>query len=496
MTTIESCYQRIEQNLNVKLIHPHQPDGCRWMLEKELSPVTYNEQQMPCGGVLADEVGLGKTILSICMMIGNVKPRTLVILPKSLVLQWKEQIEKFSSSLQVFILMKSTDRVVTHSGLPVVYLMSHSLLNIRNRVVGTSEVHNYVWDRIIIDEAHMLRNRKSKLFESSMLLRSTIKWALTATPVMNRMSDFVHLMEWIGVSRILCQQEKNDMTAMFILRRTKEDISAKSTPCHIQVKYIPFSSDEEAHLYCKVFHKERNMIKKNTNTNVPDLLEHLLRVRQVCIHPQLYMNGMSMKKKTECEHWNAPVTKIVELLKCVHSQPDDDKAIIFCQFVKEMDAYEKVFMDEGRVCSRIDGTMSISERQKNIDYFTHDPEVKLFLIQINTGGQGINLQMANHIYIMSPNWNPAIEYQAIGRAHRTGQKKSVFVTKFCITSGDESHPFVEENIIKLQEKKKKIIADILNDDRIQNDGVDHVRDMTCGLSSKDIFRIFNIYREE
>ena len=72
--------------------------------------------------------------------------------------------------------------------------------------------------------------------------------------------DFVHLMEWIGVSRNLCQQEKNDMTAMFILRRKKEDISAKSTPCHIQVKYIPFSSDEEANLYCKVFHKERNTI--------------------------------------------------------------------------------------------------------------------------------------------------------------------------------------------------------------------------------------------
>ena len=108
------------------------------------------------------------------------------------------------------------------------------------------------------------------------------------------------------------------------------------------------------------------------------------------------------------------------------------------------------------------------------------------------GKHNINLQ-ANHVYIMSPNWNPAVEYQAIGRAFRTGQTKNVYVTKFCISSGNKTIPFVEENIIKLQERKKVIISDILNDDRIVNDGVVH-KDLV--LNKEEILKLFNIYNEK
>jgi SNF2 family DNA or RNA helicase len=411
-------------------------------------------------------------------------------------MQWKEQIERFAPTVQVHILFKATDKVMWgKTSTPTVHLMSYSLLNRKNSVIGTSEVHNFKWDRIVIDEAHMLRNRKSKLFEASMMLRPDIRWALTATPVMNRMTDFVNLMEWIGVSKGLCQREKDKVCSLFLLRRTKDDIAMESPECNVEVKYVPFSSTQEAHLYCKIFHREQTRIQRNTGSTVPNMLEHLLRVRQLCIHPQLYYDGVSAKTQSVAEDWTFPVTKVRELMANLKRIPRDDKAIIFCQFVKEMDFYARNLADAGFNYCRIDGTMSISERQRNVDTFTVDAASKVFLIQINTGGQGINLQMANHVFIMAPNWNPAIEYQAIGRAYRTGQTKPVHVVRFCITSGDPANPFVEENIIELQEKKKRIISSILRDDRIQHDGVRHNMDMSIGLTKEDIYKIFNIHKE-
>ena len=495
---MEALYDTAVSNINVSLFEPYQSDGCRWMFHRETSNDDFYDNGAVHGGILADEVGLGKTLMSICMMVGNIKPFTLVVLPKSLVFQWKEQIEKFTNQMDIHIIKTSKESLQRQfNGKPQVYLMSQSLLNMKYSVAGTSNVHDYEWDRIFIDEAHVLRNNKSKFYESCLLLKSKIRWALTATPVMNRMSDFVNIMNWVGVSRHTCQTEKHEVTKTFILRRTKEDVvtnDVNQLKCTVQVKYIPFSSRNEAELYLKVFHKERQMIKKkNQKVNVPDLLEHLLRVRQLCIHPQLYLDGMSKKTCDDYGNWDAQVTKLSELLRCVRNQPKNDKSLVFCQFVKEMDEYENLLTANGYRCARLDGTMTIIDRQKNVELFKQNDDIQVFIIQINTGGQGINLQNANHIYIMSPNWNPAIEHQAIGRAYRTGQQKHVYVTKFCITSGDSTIPFVEENIIELQEKKKKIISFLLNDERIACDGVVFNYDMSIGLSAKDIYQLFNIY---
>lgn len=495
MTTVESCFRVIERHLNVDLIAPHQPEGCRWMLSRELDDRLVETIRMPKGGLVADEVGLGKTILAVSMIVGNVKPNTLIILPKSLVLQWKEQIEKFTSFVHVNVLLKSSDTVSwsvneTH---PSVHLMSYSLLNRKNSLVGSSEVHNFTWDRIIIDEAHMLRNRKSKLYASTMMLKANIRWALTATPIMNRMSDFVNLLAWIGVSQELCQREKDQICDVFLLRRTKEDVSVDVPKCETQIRYVPFSSTHETHLYCKVYHEEQRRIKTSEAISMANMLEHLLRVRQLCIHPQLFFDGVAAKLQTEKTHWPFQATKVVELMRCLHSIPFEDKSIVFCQFVKEMDLYAERLKQDGYKYCRIDGSMTMADRQTSVELFTNDSSARVFLIQINTGGQGINLQAANHVFIMSPNWNPASEYQAIGRAYRTGQTKTVYVTRFCITSGDAENPFVEEKIIELQARKKKIISTILRDARIENDGIRHSTDMSVGLTKMDILKIFNIY---
>lgn len=494
---IETMYQRALRDLKTDLIEPYQPTGVQWMLQRETESLSLFEESMPNGGILADEVGLGKTILSISVILGNPKPKTLVILPKSLVSQWESQLKIFAPSLSVHVVgLSDKNRVIEDHG---VYLISQSLLNCRNRTVGTSIVHNVQWDRVFIDEAHLLRNSKSKIFEACCMLRADIRWALTATPVMNRMTDFVNIMRWIGVSQFLCQGEKEAITRTFILRRTKEDVKThnkdlRMARLNVQVKYVPFKSYEEADFYAKVYTKERNKVKTNQNNNTTQLLEHLLRVRQLCIHPQLYLDGISRKKGVSFGKWEHGSTKMTALIESIQAQPKEDKTLIFCQFVKEMDIYEDILNMHGYKCARLDGNMTIHERECMVQTFNKDPDVTVFIIQINTGGQGINLQIANRIYIMSPNWNPAIEYQAIGRAHRTGQQKNVYVTKFCITSGDQKLPFIEENIMKLQERKKQIVANILNDQRIVDDGVVHEKtSLGSGLSAKDIRNLFNIH---
>jgi SNF2 family DNA or RNA helicase len=500
--SIDERMSFLPQRLNGTLIEPFQPEGCKWMLQRELAEEIHPPDgsfQNSKGGVLADEVGLGKTILSICMMILNPKPLTLVVLPKSLVMQWKEQIDKFTSFVTVHVLATSNDKVVlpTSSDKPTVYIISQSRLNSKTRSIGVSAVHGINWDRVFIDEAHMLRNKKSKLHKTCCLLRGTIKWALTATPVMNRMSDFVNLMAWVGVSQQLCQNEKGWVSSTFVLRRTKEDVSGENNlapKCHVQVKRIPFASMEEAVLYSKVFMKERNLMKQETKRkkNVPELLEHLLRVRQLCIHPQLYLDGMSRKTKIPHGRWSSGATKLQELIHSIQQQPSGEKAIVFCQFVKEMDAYMSILSCVGITCIRLDGTMDMKQRGSNINRFTNDPCISTFVIQINTGGQGINLQVANHVYIMAPNWNPAVEYQAIGRCFRTGQTKDVHVTRYCITSGSEEHPFIEEDILQLHERKKRIISIILNDERIVNDGVEYFQDLSVGITRSDIEGLFHM----
>lgn len=489
---MESLYQRVVNNIKTKLHEPYQVDGCKWMLSRELDNEPFFDEFPSKGGILADEVGLGKTLMSICVIIGNPVPKTLIILPKSIVNQWKQQITKFTNMRNIVFVDKSLTSI-SQDG---VYLMSNSLLNSKNKNVGETIVHNVYWDRIIIDEAHLLRNEKSKIHQSVCLLESNIKWALTATPVMNRMTDFVHIMKWFNISRFLCQSEKMSVTNKFILRRTKEDVclynkNLKLPDCKIDVEYIPFKTIKEADLYTKVFLQERKKLTNEKNKTVTDLLEHLLRIRQLCIHPQLYYEGM--KKKTGLSHgeWTGEVTKVSILLKYLKSHKQE-KSLIFCQFKREMDIYEQVLSNEGYNVVRLDGSMNLDDRNVAIEKFKRLSNINIFLIQINTGGQGINLQVASRIYIMSPSWNPAIEYQAIGRAHRTGQQKKVHVKKFVITSNDPNLPFVEENMMKLQDVKKEIIADTFNDQRIMNDGTNIHRNLDGDVSVDDIRNLFNL----
>jgi SNF2 family DNA or RNA helicase len=456
----------------------YQREAIEWMISHETDAEQFKIRDEFCsGGLLADDVGLGKTIMTIGLLLGNHKKSTLIIVPKSLVNQWIQQIHKFAPTL------RTSSNIDDYHTVDIV-VVPNSILNTKQVKSGTSVIHVINWDRVIIDEAHILRNSTSKLYKSCMAIQATYKWALTATPVMNKMTDFINIMRWIGFSQFVCQAEKEYLSTWYIKRRTKEDVHTKKEmiPCNITVKYIQFETKEEDDLYRQVWLESKRKLKENPNKNICTYLEQLLRMRQLCIHPFLYMTSMMKKNSSTCPPEIKGCTKFNAVCKELLNIPKEDKVLIFCHFVKEIDMYMKLFPTNA-IC--LHGKLNDAERVVVLDTFNTNVNIQFFFIQINTGSEGLNLSVANHVIITSPHWNPFIDYQAIGRVHRNGQRKPVYVTTFCIESGKESVKFIEEKILEIQHRKKAIACRILND---------HVKDETNRgtLKMKEMIDLFDL----
>jgi superfamily II DNA or RNA helicase len=245
------------------------------------------------GWVLADEMGLGKSIQLIATMLGNPKPRTLIIVPKSIITQWVEEISRFAPHLSIGVFdgpeRKIEDVDVTIA--PYTLLTTEGWeVRTRRRLSTWSQ-----WDRVILDEAHEIRNKKSKLFKSVCRLQTQIKWIVTGTPVFNSMEDFVSLSTFLGLSKTVVQGMTNKIKDIYILRRTKDDLAKinerlRLPPCYFENVELEMYPDEKQ-LYEIVFLEAqetirdafRNAVSLNAKNMV--ILECLLRARQCMIWP-------------------------------------------------------------------------------------------------------------------------------------------------------------------------------------------------------------------
>ena len=485
-----------------------------WMLDRETSTDLFK------GGILADEVGLGKTMMITGTIVKHQLKNTLITLPKSLIIQWKSEIEKFTNSIQIEVVENDQFELNLDPSVSKVFLVSHSRFNKRG-IEDPSKLSycNAEWDRVVIDEAHAIKNKKSKIHKAVSMLKSEIRWALTATPVMNKMTDFVYTMQWISQGKFTqldCQTTKDSIVSKFILRRTKEDIKEENKQfelpkCHIEINKLNFYTSEEKQLYIEKYNEMQKKIQelKKTlgNQSVIFALELLLRARQICCHPVCYLDGIfkqQLKKKKilgknsellkldENITWDIEnATKLDFLKQKLRSQPSDDKTLIFCHFIKELDIYQSELQKEGFGISRIDGRIDIQERNLIVEDFKTNSNKQIMLVQIHVGGQGFNFQCANRIFITSPTWNPALQHQVIGRCHRTGQTKEVFVNILTIANEDSTQPFVEEKIMELQKAKLNIMADVLNDERLKNFETDEVIQTGNKISFSDVTNIFS-----
>ena len=458
-------------------LYPRQIEGVNWMLEREHSSLG------PKGGFLCDEMGLGKTAQLVTVIKRNKTGPTLVVVPKSIVTQWKNEIHKFAPELSVFVYdgIKRT-RDASEFQRHDVTVCPYSLLT-----EDAPLVHRIEWGRVILDEAHEIRNRRSKRFKSAMQIGATYRWVVTGTPVFNDVRDFVSLCTFIGIDRVDVQCNLETIREKFIIRRTKNKDSIPE--CHFENVELEMYPEEKT-LYAQAFSEAQEMIREmmkrakahgNSTMYNMDILEQFLRARQVMAWPQLYIDGMAKKMDEEMNEWNGRSKKMETLFEMIEQHPDE-KTLIFCQFKGEMN-----YIQEKLTCPvfRIDGTCSKERRESQLAEFNRAPQNSVFLIQVKAGGQGLNIQSASRVYITSPSWNPGTELQAIGRCHRTGQKREVYVKKL-IYKGDEKYPSVDESIVALQVRKSLEYAEVLGDDRLKT----QLPGKSEGLSISEIRNIF------
>ena len=490
---MEEGFKLAVRTLKGRLIAPYQREGVLWMLWRELS----NDIK---GGFLCDEMGLGKTVQTISAMIGNPQKKTLIIVPKSIINQWVEEIDHFAPHLKVLIHHgpKRTNDTETFDAYDII-VSPYSMLVSRDKKEPLTVLHGVAWDRVILDEGHEIRNPSSKIFKSVCLLNTNIKWIVSGTPVYNSMKDFVTLCNFLSIPKNYVLAMKNKVTDTYVLRRTKEDVAKfnirlKLPPCDFENVELDMYEDE-LDLYEDTFSEcsERVKLIFKSSTNIAmhtmEVLECLLRCRQAMIHPQILMDGLARKDGREPDEWLGKNKKTEYLLNSILLHPNE-KSLIFSQFVSEMNLISDLLIKNGIEVFRIDGSVSQEDRVDRIKSFKKSTAHCVFIIQIKAGGQGLNLQVATRVYITSPSWNPATELQAIARSHRTGQTKKVIVKKL-LYNGSEELPSIEHSIMSLQGHKSILCSEVLNDPRMIQQIPTKIKN-NQNITIKDLKKIFEV----
>ena len=428
-------------DMPLTLLPPFQPAGVKWLLDRE------NDDGVR-GGFLCDEMGIGKTAQLVATMCRNPLTKTLIVVPKSIVGQWRNELHRFTDGLMPVRMFDGPNRLERIGDLTQfegVVLAPYSVMN------AQSLLHDYKWDRLILDEGHEIRNSKTKVHQCLAALDAGIKWVVSGTPVFNSMKDFVALCSFVGLTRGDVLRDYERIRQKYVLRRTKESKSAVDT---IELDMYP----EEQQLYTKAFQYGQGLLDSTDNAII--MLEGILRLRQVMTWPQLFTDGLAIKENTDPELYTGRSKKHEVLMESIESHPDE-KALVFTQFTVETDRIQEMLTERGIPTFRIDGHVTDKEeREIRIEQFRQAPPNAVFLIQIRAGGVGLNLQEASRVYITSPAWNPATELQAIGRADRTGQKRTVHVTRMVYRTFPGVNS-IEEFMMDLHEKKSNIVADIL-----------------------------------
>lgn len=413
------------------------------------------------GGILADDMGLGKTIQILAFLQGRerkTKLPSLVVAPKSLVFNWLDEAAKFVPDLKVMRYsgagrtralkeVQSADLVVTTYG------------TLRTDIEKLREIQ---FDIAIVDEAQAIKNPKSLSAMSCKQIRANHKLALTGTPIENSLTDLFSILEFTSPGLLSLSQEKDlaedtrgvlsRMLKPFMLRRTKEKVLEELPEKSEQVLFCEMSVTEKQ-FYTSLRDQYRASIEASIEKNglgksKIHVLEALLRLRQASCHPGLVNPALKGEPSAKLELMLSHIREVIQ---------EGHKALVFSQFTSLL-ALVKTSLDEAQITYEyLDG--QTVDRKKPVERFQTDPDCPVFLISLKAGGVGLNLTAADYVFILDPWWNPAVEAQAIGRAHRMGQVNKVFAYRM-IAKGT-----VEEKILELQKTKKELAESIISEDK-------------------------------
>jgi len=431
------------------------------------------------GGILADDMGLGKTVQCIAYIQSEMESRPdtpfLIVCPASLVYNWKNEFTKFAPNIHAEIATGTIqERKVIHelTDTPDVYITSYHTLRQDLDWYGEKEFHT-----MILDEAQAIKNYASKISQAARSINASKRFALSGTPIENSLDElwaiFQAIMPGFFQDQKSFRNMENETIARlvkpFILRRLKKDV-LKELPDKIETVHYSELNKDQKELYLAYLDRIRSETKDSLESEGIGkgrikILAGLTRLRQLCCHPSLFIDNYEGK--------SGKLEELLEIIK--NGQENGRKMLIFSQFSSMLKIIKQKIMESGQSCFYLDGQTPSKERVKLVDEFNAGTE-SIFLISLKAGGTGLNLTSADTVILYDLWWNPAIEEQAIGRAHRMGQKNVVQVIKL-IAEGT-----IEEKINELQQSKKELIDQVIQTGET----------MLSSLSESDIREILSI----
>lgn len=424
-------------------------------------------QEFHLGGCLADDMGLGKTVQMLAVLQERIRNRkeklpSLIVVPKSLLFNWEHEIRRFTPHL-TWLEYSGPERASLRDQFAKHDLILTTYGTMRR---DAAALKDYSFDYIVLDEAQTIKNASSQVAKASRVLQSQHRIALSGTPIENHLGDLWSIFEFLnpgmlGRSSVFksytsdsSDTESRSVLARglkpFVLRRTKQQVASE----------LPERSEET--IFCRMGRKQRQLYEElrdyyrnsllglirdqGMGKSKMHVLEALLRLRQAACHPALLDRGQE----------EDPAAKLEVLLPYLEELIEEQhKSLVFSQFTSMLSIVRQHLDSRGIPYVYLDG--QTRNRKEVVEQFQNDPEIPIFLISLKAGGLGLNLTAAEYVFLLDPWWNPAVEAQAIDRAHRVGQTKQVFAYRLICTDT------VEERILDLQKKKRDLAFAILEE---------------------------------
>ncbi|MDQ6830696.1 MAG: DEAD/DEAH box helicase [Gemmatimonadota bacterium] len=438
-------------------LRPYQREGLAWLQFL---------QRFGLGGCLADDMGLGKTIQVLALLARRREEKagaSLVVVPRSLVFNWKQEAARFAPELRVL------DHSIAGRGAGALDVSEADLVLTTYGTLrrDAPELRDVEFDYVILDEAQAIKNAGTATSKAARLLRARHRLALTGTPVENRIEELWSLMDFLnpgmlGAStrfRTLMADDAPEQRAMLsralrpvMLRRTKDEV-ARDLPPRVEQTLMVELEPAQRRFYDELLAASRSeLLSRVDQMGIARskilILEALLRLRQAACHPGLI-------DRVRVDESSAKLDMLVPML--AEARDEGHKTLVFSQFTSFLALLRPRLDELGLAYAYLDGRTR--NRQAAVEQFQTDPACSLFLVSLKAGGHGLNLTAADYVFLLDPWWNPAVEAQAIDRAHRIGQARQVIATRLV------ARDTIEEKIIELQQRKRELAESILGEDK-------------------------------
>lgn len=440
------------------ILRPYQKQGLNWL--NFLDDFNF-------GGCLADDMGLGKSLQVIAFILSQrsktLQNTNLLVVPTTLIFNWKKEIEKFAPSLKVHTIFGS-DRIKKIDELSKyeVILTSYGTL-----LSDVSFLKDFCFNYIFLDESQNIRNPETQRYKAVRILKSRNKIVITGTPFENNTFDIYGQLSFacpgllgnkryfrdvysIPIDKFKSSKRSAELQHKikpFILRRTKEQVAPELPDKTEIILYCEMKEDQQK-IYDAYEKEFREYISATTGEELSkksmSVLKGLTRLRQICDSPKLLGSDMRSVENS---------SKIEMLMEQIESKAENHKMLVFSQFVSMLDLIKDELHKKKIQFSYLTG--STTKREQVVREFQENQNIRVFLISLKAGGTGLNLIEADVVFLVDPWWNPAVENQAIDRTHRIGQNKKIMAARL-ICPGT-----VEEKILQLQTSKKELVSELI-----------------------------------